>query len=392
MLARGHGWSLARGYRPDRVRPGWALAGWFVAAWQISLGFGVGLAFFYVVVLVGVVGAGGWLVSGRPPVARRLVLTDLGGGLVFVLVSGYLARAYLRARDLYPEAQRSWDYVVLLSPPPRGLLVAPSSSLPWGTWHDGARTALGVGSNEKVLLCGVVLSALALAGLRVSRWTVRQRLLLAAGVVLGALLALGANGPLYRVLYLYVPGFNGSRTPGRLILWPTLLLGVLAAGTVTELARRVRRAALPEHARRLALVVTVPLLLAVLVEGLPKLTYPDVAPPPDLMAVAPDPLVVLPTDDITDLTVQLWSTDRFPIMVNGASSITPAGRQAIRDLLATFPSAASVDALRGLGIRSVVVIRDRVRGTPYEAALTATPDGPGVSRQDVGPDVLFTIE
>jgi hypothetical protein len=43
-----------------------------------------------------------------------------------------------------------------------------------------------------------------------------------------------------------------------------------------EKARRVRRAARPEHARTLALVVTVPLLLAVLSEGLPKLNYPDV--------------------------------------------------------------------------------------------------------------------
>jgi hypothetical protein len=54
------------------------------------------------------------------------------------------------------------------------------------------------------------------------------------------------------------------------------------------------------------------LLLAVLSEGLPKLNYPDVPAPPELMAVAADPLVVLPTDDISDLHVQLWSTDRFP--------------------------------------------------------------------------------
>jgi hypothetical protein len=54
------------------------------------------------------------------------------------------------------------------------------------------------------------------------------------------------------------------------------------------------------------------------------------------MAVAADPLVVLPTDDISDLHVQLWSTDRFPTMVNGASSINPAEHQAIRDLMRSF--------------------------------------------------------
>jgi len=161
---------------------------------------------------------------------------------------------------------------------------------------------------------------------------------------------------------------------------------------VTELARRVRRAARPEHARTLALVVTVPLLLAVLCEGLPKLNHPDVPAPPELMAIAADPLVVLPTDDISDLHVQLWSTDRFPMMVNGASSINPAEHQAIRDLMRSFPSSASVDRLRGLGIRSVIVVRARVIGTPFEAALSASIDGLGVTRQDVGPDVLYTIE
>jgi hypothetical protein len=52
--------------------------------------------------------------------------------------------------------------------------------------------------------------------------TVRERVLLGVGAAVGAVLAVGANGPLYRVLYQYVPGFDGSRTPGRLILWPTL--------------------------------------------------------------------------------------------------------------------------------------------------------------------------
>ena len=47
MLARGHGWSLRHGHRPDRGRPGWVVAGWAVAAWQVTLGFGIGLPFAY---------------------------------------------------------------------------------------------------------------------------------------------------------------------------------------------------------------------------------------------------------------------------------------------------------------------------------------------------------
>jgi hypothetical protein len=58
----------------------------------------------------------------------------------------------------------------------------------------------------------------------------------------------------------------------------------------------------------------------------------------------------------------------------------------------TFPSPASIDRLRDIGIRSVVVIRDRVRGTPFEGALSAPAGQPGITRQEVGPDVLYTIE
>ncbi|HEX2418732.1 MAG TPA: hypothetical protein VHJ83_11525, partial [Micromonosporaceae bacterium] len=48
MLARGHGWSLTHGYRPKRVKAGWAAAGWLFAGWQVTLGFGIGLPFVYV--------------------------------------------------------------------------------------------------------------------------------------------------------------------------------------------------------------------------------------------------------------------------------------------------------------------------------------------------------
>jgi hypothetical protein len=392
MLARGHGWSLTRGYQPEKVRPGWAIAGWAVAAWQVSLGFGIGLPFVYVVVLAGVAGAAGWLVRGRPPLPRRIVFADLGGGLAFATVCGYFAYHYLRMRALYPEALRPWDYVAWFSPTPRGLLAAPRTSLPWGAWHESARNAFQLVAHEKTLLCGYVLYGLAALGLTVSAWTARQRALLAAGFVVGVLLSLGPNGPLYRLLYDYVPGFDGSRTPGRLIVWPTLLLGLLAAGAVTELARRVRRAALPAHARSLVLAVTVPLLALVLAEGLPKMDHPQVPDGPSAaMAVAPTPMIVLPSDVGIDNNVMLWSTDGFPAMVNGASGVDTSGHQAIRDLMKSFPSPDSVNRLRRLGIRGVVVDRNRVAGTPYQGLLNAPTAGTGVTRRDVGGAMIFAL-
>jgi hypothetical protein len=405
MLARGHGWSLRRGYRPERVRPGWALAGWLVAAWQISLGFGVGLPFFYVLAGVCLVAAGVWLVTGRRPLPRRLVVLDLAGGVVFAAVSGAMAYAYQHVRAAHPETLRSLDYVSLFSPTPRSLIVAPRTSLPWGTWHEAARQALGVAATEKGLLCGYVLYGLAGCGLFMSVWPVRRRVFLALGVVAGTLFALGTNGPLFRLLYLYLPGFDGSRTPGRLIVWPTLLLGLLAAGFVTELARVVREVTVrdwapvsdgtgsPRDFRSVAVrIVTVPLLLAVLFEGLPKMDHVNMPAAPAVLAAARSPMMVLPSDDGVDLNVMLWSTNGFPVIANGTSSVITPARQQLRDVMQSFPSQSSVAKLRELGIHSVVVVRERITGPPYQLALDGTIVGLGITRQTIGPDLLYTID
>jgi hypothetical protein len=391
MLARGHGYSFTHGMRAERVRPGWAVAGWLVAAWQISLGFGVGLAFAYVLAAVCVVGLGGWLAGGRPRPGARLVAADLGGGLVFAAVTLYFASIYQHVRELHPGIERSWEYVDVFSPTWRGLLTAPRTSLLWGADHEAARAAMGNAANEKVLLGGLVLYGLALGGLFFSIWTVRQRCLLAAGVVVGVLLALGTNGPLYRLLFLHVPGFDGIRTPGRLILWPTLLLGILAAGLLTRLSRQAAERARPGFATAAARAVTVPLLCLVLLDGMPNLDHVPAPVAPAAFAAAPTPLMVLPSDEGIDLNIELWSTAGFPRMVNGAAGYTTTGHQAVRDAMRDFPSRSSQDMLRAIGVRSVLVLVEKVRNTPYEPVLTAPPT-PGVTRHDIGPDILYTLD
>ena len=62
------------------------MAGWLVAAWQITLGFGIGVPFGYL--LAGRAGRRRGLVSAvlRPPtpaVGRRLLAADLLGGAFF---------------------------------------------------------------------------------------------------------------------------------------------------------------------------------------------------------------------------------------------------------------------------------------------------------------------
>jgi hypothetical protein len=316
----------------------------------------------------------------------------VAGVTFFVTITAVMAYPYLQVKVQHPvETARPWYYLAWFSPPLRGFAVGPPDSLVWGTWHANAQNALGAAANEKAVLCGFALYALAAGGLSVSIWTLRQRLLLGSAVVVSALLALGTNGPLYRFAYLYLPGIDGSRTPGRLVVWTTLLLGILAAGLLTALAHYVQTHVSPARRRAVTTVVALPVLLVVLIEGLPKIVYPVIPAAPAALATAPAPLMILPTDALTDENIALWSTDRYPEMVNGSSGIDPQDHMAIRDVMRHFPDAYSVDMLRALGVRSVVVVRSRVMGTPFQSALDAPTGNLGVSRHDVGPDVVYEI-
>nr|WP_239485715.1 hypothetical protein [Micromonospora humidisoli] len=256
MLARGHGWSLRHGHRPDRVRPGWVVAGWAVAAWQVTLGFGIGLPFAYVlgllclgaVVTYGVV----WLRRRtRPVVPRRLLLADLAGGIGFAGVTLAMAAPYFEVVARNPSGRRTVAQIEMFSPPWRGFVTAPPESWLWGERHEAARATLGF-PGEMTLLPGVVLLSLAVAGLFFSAWRLRHRLMLAGAALVSVALAAGTTfggdgNPGYVTLVEHAPGWDGVRTPGRLVLWTTLLLGLLAAGalTVREPARETAPGAEP---------------------------------------------------------------------------------------------------------------------------------------------------
>jgi hypothetical protein len=356
----------------------------------VTLGFGIGVPFVYVIGLGSFAALGLWFVSGRPSLPRRLIAFDACGIVVFAGVAALMAYPYLHVLAQYPEARRSWDYVALYSPPVTGFAVAPESSLLWGGLHEPARQLLGPAANEKELLCGLVLYGLATAGLFVSVWTIRQRMLLLAGTLVSGFLALGTNGPLYLFAYLLLPGFDGSRTPGRLVLWTTLMLVILAAGFVTARFTAHFKASekASEKARR---IVLASLLAAVLVEGLPDIDHPRVPQAPAAMAVAPAPMVVLPSDELADQHVLLWSTDGFPLVFNGGSGFDPPRHMAVRDMLQDFPDAQTVDLLHDMGIHSVVVLRDQAVGGPFAKAVDAPIDGLRLTRAMVGNDIVYTL-
>ncbi|TQJ25853.1 hypothetical protein FBZ33_6225 [Micromonospora sp. A202] len=402
MLARGHGWSLRHGYRPERRHDGWVYAGWLVAAWQLSLGFGIGLPFAYflacAVIVTAVLYYARRLRTGQAvPFGRRLFLADLLGGLFFAGVGLLMAFPFFKVTELHPYAERTIDDISIFSPPASGFVTAPAESRIWGGLHEGARAALPW-HPEMTLLPGFVLYALAAGGLFFSVWRLRHRLLLLAGVLVTMAFAMGTrffDGTFtYVPLFEHLPGWNGLRTPGRLMLWTTLLLGLLAAGAVTALTDRVRELTaqrIPSWPGPWLRTATLLPLLLVAVEGLNTTPHPVVPTQPAAMRSTEGPLLVLPSNQSLDQHVMLWSTSGFPDVVNGGSGFTPRQLDDVRRVSQSFPDQTSVDYLRTLGVRSVVLLRGQVVGTPWEITIDAPVESLGISRQDVGDAVVYRL-
>jgi hypothetical protein len=119
--------------------------------------------------------------------------------------------------------------------------------------------------------------------------------------------------------------------------------------------------------------------------------HPSVPAAPAGLAGATPPLLQLPVEADDNRRYLLWSTDGFPRMVNGRSSTNPPAFLALRTRLAGFPDATSVARLRALGVRTVVLHRDRLAGTPWADWARRPWRTLGISRELRDDIVLFGI-
>jgi hypothetical protein len=434
MLARGHGLTMSGTRSPSR--PLWVLLGWIVAAWQLTIGFTGGLPFAYLVAIIAVlvlliapvrlIRAGRvdrqaraadldpdldpYLdptleIVPRPPTRPRrvgwLIVADLLGGALFAAVGAMMAYPYFRVKAIDPAAvagARGLDQVRLNSPEPLGLLRPPGVDGTW-SWLTSGQTLVS-GSNEIRMLPGAILLGLALLGLVFSTWRWWWRLALAVTALLLAGLSLGTEFPgrffpgpdaPFVLLWRHVPGWASDRTPGRLMVFATLALAVLAAGAVSRLcgwaAFGVRG-----RAPRLRAVALAVLPVLVVLEGWVHIPLLKVPPTPKAVAAASGPMVVLPSISTNDSRVMFWTATRgFPALANGASGITPTTEIAMRGAMLNFPDARSVAYLRANGFHSVAVLRQPL-GTQLWANAGRVPDPSlGLTRTDLGDSVLFTV-
>lgn len=374
---------LVQGYREERPRL--VVAGWLVALWQISLGWNLGLPFVYLLAVLVVATAIAF--RHRRPPRDILVATAIGGGIALVGVL-LLALPYVQVLHNHPEARRTPDILFFFSPGARSLLAAPSRDLVWGA--ATARFRLEP-ATEKTLFLGLTALAAAVVGLvagRASR-TLRTCLaVLAAGL---AVLSLGfgfhGGQASYRLLYDYAPGWQGLRTPGRIVTYTSLAVALLAALGVDRLVEAVRRVGRPA-----ALAVAMGLIGLALLEGFGAIDLLRPPPRPAAVSAAPAPQLLLPGDrDVTNARAMFWSIGRFQPVVNGWSGFHPTSYVELVDDVRSFPDEASVRLLRRTGIRSVLLDRAAVRGTSWANAASRPVAGLPLRRTNFGRFVLYTL-
>lgn len=365
-LCRGHGFSFTHGFESAKVRPGWALAGWLIAAWQISIGFALGLPFFYVLLslclLTGTAVVVSWIKHRRCPLPNRLLLADGLGGMIFGIITWYMATPSLRLVEHFPETKRSLGEIAYFSPRWQSFFTAPANSRFWGDVHAPLREHLvanrGAAIDEVTLFPGIMLLTCALLGVFFSIWLIWARIALLVAIFVSAVLAQGprsAGGRYsYLVLYNHLPGWDAIRTPGRLVLWIILALAVLAAGFVSRVGKSLGEKSWKKLS---AAVLVIPALLVGL-EGSSAVAHPKAPAAPAAVQHAKGPMLVLPSSYPFNPRVMFWTIGTYTPTVNGSNALLPPRQGSIVAHALQIPDAASVSYLRNQGIRSVVVLRN----------------------------------
>lgn len=392
--------ALAIGLRGYRLRRPWVVFGGFaVATWQFTLGPTLGLPLFYLLGGLLLIAAVFWWHRERPPLPRPLVIATVAGAALFMITAVLIARPYLRVADEQPDAERPPSTVAAFSDSPQVFLVAPGENFIWGGASAPIRDNLE-NPQEKTLFPGLLILGLAIAGALKGPLPRRVRIGLGIGVVGVSILSLGFNesgGWLWpdRILYDLLPGWSGMRTPGRLFTFATLGLALLAGGGATLAIAWIR-----ERWRQIApAAIAAVLVLGIAVEGraLPfdaadNLAQPRVPPAPGDVSDVPAPQLHLPAPLATDNRRYLfWSTDGFPDIVNGRSSVQPEFTQTLIDSMDTFPDETTVDLLRACGVRSVILHLARVDGTAQQYATERPIEGLGITRRRIGDLLVYEI-
>jgi hypothetical protein len=144
-----------------------------------------------------------------------------------------------------------------------------------------------------------------------------------------------------------------------------------------------------------ALVAALVLVVVIEGRGLPfdptdRQAQPLVPPPPADISNVPAPQLWLPAESADDNRhYLLWSTDGFPDLVNGRSSVQPKYTAGLIRAMDRFPDRGSVALLRRIGVRSVILDLGRVADTPQRHAASRSIAGLGIDRERSGDVIIY---
>lgn len=292
------------------------------------------------------------LVGAAVPHRMRIALPALG---VAVAVAGVLTAPYawVYFKTAAMLGPRSPDELTAYSATALNYLAAPPQNWLWG-W-----TAARFGRVELSLYPGVV--AIALASAAFFYRPRRFALAYAAVATLAIDLSLGSNG--WTFPWVMRAGISGLRAPARATIVALCPIALLACFGVTALQKYLTR-------RGLAGTALVPAIALVLVLAdfantgmfLMPADNPN-APVYSLLRTAgPGVVVELPVPlpealPGRDPSYQYWSISHWHPLVNGYSGYYAPAYIETLELMRTFPDDRSIERLRTLGVRYLIVHR-----------------------------------
>ena len=325
------------------------------------------------------------LMAGRADAAKRAIgPLGLGALLALALTVPYAIPYIANTQQLGPRPEAE---VATFSAHWGSYASAPQQNWLWG-W-----TAWTFTGNELHLFPGVAATTLALLALA---WRPRRIVwIYFALIVLAVVLSLGLNGTVYRWLYDHIYAFRGFRAPARFAIFACCAMSVLAGFGFLFLERHLLHG---RPARRLLLVAA---LVAIGVESgsspIALAAQPTAVPPVyRFLQTAPPSVIVEFPVSVYDPTYMFWSTYHWHSLVNGYSGYTPWDALDTVGLMQTFPDDESVERLKALNVRYVLVHQAFYEPDDYNDLMEAIAQRPefvpsGRYRDWVGDTQIFEV-
>ncbi|HEY5502608.1 MAG TPA: hypothetical protein VIJ97_04795 [Candidatus Anoxymicrobiaceae bacterium] len=412
----------------------------FWTSWEYGFftAFGIGI---YLVVLA--------IVKRRPLVdfvrgranaqSRRRLVRSTGMLLAsFVLIGVVLipfALPYLKLQKADPSYKRSIAEVEKYAGDVQDFFTAPAANLLWGRATAGIRQdtidrgwenvqSRPPAMEERTLFVGLIPLLLGIAGivyLARKRKTSLEKVAFPFYTVLLVVALVMCLGPTlyvfgrhlnipmpYQLLYRFFPGFKAIRTPTRMFVLVLMSLAVLAGFGIKWLRAKMRG----KYSLRAATLTIVVVLALLTVEMMPfGITTIPVPGKTGFPAVyqwlgtvkgdAPTVVLPLPSSNEEYNGWEPWriyyDIDSWKRIVNGNSGFAPATyKQALAVMNETpFPSKPSIDFLRGLKVKYVIVETAKILDGKAVVASAQAPGrgGPGLTLvKAFGDDYLFELK